>query len=261
MPVSRKTENAKNGARVVHADEEVHSYWNESKRPLNILAFLAPFIVFYEVGLIFVLREDRGTITNLAHEWIIEFMRPYIGLQGLWLPGLAVVVVLLIWHVLTREPWSVNFRALPVMLVEAVLLMVPLLVASHIVRKALPLVGQEDAIISALGPTGRIAVSIGAGLYEELVFRMLVVFVIHTLMVDFLRFSSLVGSAVAIAISAVLFTLYHPVWGADGTALMGRMVFYFVAGIWFGVLYVARGFGVVVAVHAFYDIAVLLEWD
>jgi hypothetical protein len=42
---------------------------------------------------------------------------------------------------------------------------------------------------------------------------------------------------------------------------MGRLLFYFAAGTWFGVLYVARGFGVVVAVHAFYDIAVLLEWD
>jgi hypothetical protein len=259
--VSRKTENAKNGTRVVHVDEEVHSYWNESKRPLNILAFLAPFIVFYEVGLIFVLREDRGTITNVAHEWIIEFMRPYIGLQGLWLPGLAVVVVLLVWHVLTREPWSVDVRALGLMLIEALLLMVPLLVASHLIRKFLPLVGQEEAIISTLGPSGRIAISIGAGLYEELVFRMLVVFVIHTLMVDVLRFSSLVGSVVAIIISAGLFTWYHPLLGPDGTPSMGRLLFYFAAGTWFGVLYVARGFGVVVAVHAFYDIAVLLEWD
>ncbi|MCH2145153.1 MAG: CPBP family intramembrane metalloprotease [Phycisphaerales bacterium] len=246
--------------------EEVHppedSYWLSSRRPLNILVFLAPFLLFYEIGLVFLLREDRGTITNLAHEWIISFMGVFnVDFFGLSLPGFIVVVVLLLWHVFSLEPWRVDFRSIPLMLLESLLLMVPLIVLSHMVRQFMPLAGSEGELIETLGPMGRIAVSIGAGLYEELVFRMLVVLVIHTLMVDVLKFSDLIGAGVAILVSAGLFTWYHPVWGPDGTASMGKMLFYFAAGLWFGVLYVARGFGIVVAVHAFYDIAVLLDWD
>ena len=90
---------------------------------------------------------------------------------------------------------------------------------------------------------------------------MLIVFVLHTLVVDVLRFPNRVGLTVAIIVSAVLFTLYHPTDAADGSKSLGRMTFYFTAGLWFGLLYVARGFGIVVAVHAFYDMAILLDGD
>ncbi|MDG2031548.1 MAG: CPBP family intramembrane metalloprotease [Phycisphaerales bacterium] len=238
------------------------TYWSTSKRPFEILLFLTPFILMYEIGLVFLLREDRGTITNLAHKWIIVFMGYFnINLLGLSLPALAVIMVLLVWHVLARNPWRARPQVLLFMALESVLLVVPLLVLARMVHQYLPLVGSEGEIIQGLGVTGRIAMSIGAGLYEELVFRMLIVFVLHTLVVDVLRFSNAAGLTVAILVSALLFSFYHPVWDADGSLLMGRAAFYFAAGLWFGLLYVVRGFGIVVAVHAFYDMAILLDGD
>ncbi len=227
------------------------------------MLFLCPFIALYEVGLIYLLREDRGTITNLAHEWIITFMGQFdINMLGLSLPALAVVTVLLLWQVLTRNPWTVNPRVLGLMVIESILLILPLLVFSRMIHQLLPLMGTEEQIIQGLGPLARIALSIGAGLYEELVFRMLVVFVVHTLLVDVLRFQDGWGSTIAILVSALLFTFYHPaVWGVDGYPSLGRMTFYFIAGLWFGLLYVLRGFGIVVAVHAFYDMVILLDGD
>ena len=253
---------AKAHKEAVHAEEEVDSYWTSSRRPLEILVFLLPFIVFYEVGLLFVLRADRGTITNLAHEWIIQFMGFFnVDMFGLSVPGVAVVLVLLIWHVCTKRHWRVRWSSIGLMLVESILLAIPLLVASRLVQQFIPLMGSEGEIIEALGPYGRITVSIGAGLYEELLFRMLVVFVVHTILVDVCGLSNLIGLTIAVIVSALLFTWYHPVWGPDGTASAGRLLFYMIAGLWFGVLYVVRGFGIVVAVHAFYDIATLLGSD
>lgn len=238
------------------------TYWSMSKRPLEILLFLTPFIIMYEIGLIFLLREDRGTITNLAHEWIIKFIGLFnIDMLGLSLPALAVVVVLLLWQVLARNPWKASPQVLLFMVIESILLVIPLLVFARVIQQLLPLVGAEGEIIQGLDPWGRIAMSIGAGLYEELVFRMLIVFVVHTLVVDALRFSNAAGLTVAILVSALLFSFYHPVWDADGSLLMGRAAFYFAAGLWFGLLYVVRGFGIVVAVHAFYDMAILLDGD
>jgi membrane protease YdiL (CAAX protease family) len=108
---------------------------------------------------------------------------------------------------------------------------------------------------------GLIAISIGAGLYEELLFRMLLFFLVHTLVVDLLRFSSLIGTVLAIVLSAVLFALYHPPVGPEATYTSARAFFYIAAGLFFGLVYAVRGFGIVVAVHAFYDLVTLFAPD
>ena len=83
---------------------------------------------------------------------------------------------------------------------------------------------------------------------------MLLIFLIHTLLVDVLRLPSAPSTLLAVVCSAILFTLYHPLLGPDETVSSARVAFYMVAGLSFGALFVFRGFGVVVAVHSFYDI-------
>ena len=112
--------------------------------------------------------------------------------------------------------------------------------------------------ISQLSPFGKIAVSIGAGLYEELIFRMILLSLLHTVFVDLLRMPERWGIGVAIGISAMLFALYHPLKTGDGVLDIRRAVFFLLAGVYFGVLYVVRGFGIAVATHALYDIAVVV---
>jgi membrane protease YdiL (CAAX protease family) len=90
---------------------------------------------------------------------------------------------------------------------------------------------------------------------------MLLFFLIHTFVVDLLRFSSLIGTLLAIVISAVLFAFYHPPVGPEATYTTARAFFYIAAGLFFGLIYVVRGFGIVVAVHAFYDLVTLFAPD
>ena len=54
------------------------------------------------------------------------------------------------------------------------------------------------------------SISIGAGLYEELLFRMMLIAVLHTLLVDVGKLASPVGATIAVVISAAAFTAYHP---------------------------------------------------
>ena len=246
-----------------HDEEEIlDSYWRCSRQPLEILVFLLPFIVIYELCLLYVLRDEKGTLTNWAHEKIIGFFETFSNeMFGLSLPGIAVILVLLIWHLLLRNPWRFRWRTLGFMLLESIIWTVPLLVFSRVVHQFLPMAGMEDDVITQLTPVGKIAISIGAGLYEELVFRMLIIFMIHTILVDMLRLNSMLGTIIAVLVSAILFTFYHPLDGVDGTLAMGRVAFYMVAGLFFGVLFLVRGFGVVVAVHAFYDIVTMLSGD
>ena len=236
--------------------ETEESYWVSAKKPLEVLLFLLPFLVFYELSLVFVLRRDGGgTITNWAHEALNRFLNFAVpDIVGLSFPAIAVVVVLLLWHLLTRAPWQFRFRTLGFMLLESIAWTIPLVIFSRVVHELVPLALVEDQVIMDLGPLGKLAISIGAGLYEELVFRMLLIFLIHTLLVDLLRLPSAPSTFLAVLCSAILFTLYHPLQGPDETLSAARVAFYMVAGLSFGGLFVFRGFGVVVAVHAFYDI-------
>ena len=60
--------------------------------------------------------------------------------------------------------------------------------------------------------------------------------------------------AIAVGLSAVAFMAYHPLRGEGGGIMPSRVVFYLGAGVYFGILYAARGFGIAVGAHAAYDI-------
>ena len=99
----------------------------------------------------------------------------------------------------------------------------------------------------------KIAVSIGAGLYEELVFRMLLIAFIHTVMCNVFKLSDLTGITLGVIISAILFALYHDLPNAGSLSAL-TLFFFSVAGIYLGILYISRGFGIAAATHAAYDL-------
>ena len=99
-----------------------------------------------------------------------------------------------------------------------------------------------------------VAIAIGAGLSEELLFRMVGIATVHWLLVDVAKFKPATGTLAAIIATTVAFTLYH-----DPSAMPANgVVFVTLAGAYLGWLYVFRGFAVAVVAHAGYDVVVLL---
>ena len=239
------------------SDFVAQGYFEASRRPLEILFFLLPFIALYEYELVRVLRSPEGFVTNGAHLGILRLFDAF-GFEAaaLSLPGVLLVAILVGWHAAERGPWIVDLGVVGRMYLESIALAVPLLVLAQIAVRALPLAGIDD--FGALPLGARIAVSIGAGLYEELVFRLLLIWLLLTVLVYFVKFSRRVAEPIAIGLSALAFTVYHPLHDADGTFIAQRFAFYLVAGVYFGVLFLMRGFGIVVATHALYDIATAL---
>lgn len=236
-------------------------YLNISRRPLQILAFLLPLIILYEIGLVMLLRSEHGVLTNKAHQTLLQFFNAF-GVapsSGFYLGGIVIVVVLAIWHVLNRDPWTVDYAAVGIMAVESFALTVPLLVLGQILTQSsapafnLEMLAQQSGggggvSLAGLSLVSKLAISVGAGLYEELMFRMLLIAVLHTLLVDVGRASHNVGATIAVIVSAATFTWYHQLHAWSDVS------FYFLAGLYFGAIYVVRGFGIVVGVHAMYDI-------
>lgn len=217
-------------------------------RPLPILLFLTPLIAMYEVGSTLYLTDtETGVVreTIRAHALFARFFELF-GVGGAMLPGVALVVVLLIWHVMGGFPWRVRPTTLALMALEAAAWTLPLFVLGQ----AAELVALAAAESEGRPLGGLATIAIGAGLYEELLFRMVAIAAVHFVLVDLLKMKDSYGQIGAIVVAAIAFAVYHDEWTSN-------MVFFLAAGLYFGALYVYRGFGIVVAAHAFYDLIVL----
>jgi hypothetical protein len=243
-------------------------YLLRSQRPLEILFFLLPLIVFYEIGLLFILRGGDTVLTNKAHEALLRVFEAFgldgmaLALPALSLPGVLLVVILLAWQALSRLPWEVDLRTVSFMAIESILLAVPLFVAAQLIAQipaaaVAPAAMAGEEVLRRLPFLGQVAVAIGAGLYEELVFRMAAIAVLHTLFVDALSWRERPAMIAAVAIAALAFTIYHPLRAIDGAIDWRRFLSLLAAGLYFGALFAKRGFGIVVGAHAAYDIAAL----
>lgn len=248
--------------------EAVQTYWDRSKQPLEILALVAPLVIIYEIGLVWALRAERGTITNRAHEGLLRlFDAVGIDLMVMALPAAAVLVVLVTWQLLARRPWSLHLSTVGLMAIESAAAALPLAVFAQVIARSDAAWASLGAMawtsvpagVAATGPEtlgvlGKVSLAIGAGIYEELIFRMALISLLHTLFVDAMRMGERWGIGIAIAVSAVLFAIYHPLGAANGGIDWSRATFFVGAGAYFGVLYVMRGFGIAVGAHAAYDL-------
>ncbi|MDO8303832.1 MAG: CPBP family intramembrane metalloprotease [Sedimentisphaerales bacterium] len=101
---------------------------------------------------------------------------------------------------------------------------------------------------------------IGAGIYEELIFRLILVCALMLLFQDIIGLTHTTSMVIAIGVSAALFSLHHHIIFMHGrfdqTAVFSWSPFLFrtVAGVYFAGLFAIRGFGITAGTHAFYDI-------
>ena len=101
--------------------------------------------------------------------------------------------------------------------------------------------------------------ALGAGLYEEMLFRLVLITMIHFLIADVFGFSETKAFFIAILLSSVAFAWYHDqIFMLDGSLNFRMAFFYFLAGMYFGILFLMRGLGIAVGVHLFYDLLVLV---
>ncbi len=98
----------------------------------------------------------------------------------------------------------------------------------------------------------------GAGVYEELVFRVVLVMVMALFFTRIVHLERVQGGLAAAVAAAVIFSLVHfgnrP--GADpwrGELFWAVFAFRAAAGLFFSLLFYFRSFGVAVAAHAMYD--------
>ena len=239
-------------------------------RPLHVLVFLAPLILFYEIAAaVHVMQGAGGAEETIRARKILEYFFRMFDIGGLYLPGILVCVVLLTWHILIRDPWRIRGRVLGWMAVESLVWTPPVLVLGQVLYRLLSgTAGGPPEAVSMIGAvanefaarplTARAAIAVGAGLYEEMLFRMVLIAILHAVLVDLMGLKERRGTVLSVLMAAVAFAFYHDLTLKTGGIDWASAAFYTFIGLYMGVIYVLRGFGIVVAVHAAYDLAVLL---
>jgi membrane protease YdiL (CAAX protease family) len=97
-------------------------------------------------------------------------------------------------------------------------------------------------------------ISLGAGLYEELLFRVILVSGLAWLGGRVFGWSPVAASLFAVVLGALVFSAFHYI-GPYGEPLeLGSFTFRTIAGLLFSGLYLRRGFGITAWTHSLYDV-------
>ena len=212
-------------------------------RPLDALVFLLPLLIFYECASL--ACPERVIAFDLLRKFFELF-----GEAGMWAPGLGVVVILFATHAASRERWAVRWKAVGLMYPEAVVMSLPLLALNWAIPLSTP-DGGNGAVLSEL------AFGIGAGVYEELVFRLILISVVVMIGTDLLGLGRTGTAVVAIVVSSVLFAAHHhPPVGMDPFNWT-RFAFRTVAGGYLALVFWYRGYGSAAGCHAAYNVGLL----
>jgi hypothetical protein len=241
----------------------VSRYWREARAPRYSLSFAFPLLVAYEV-LAFTL--SHGEIAGVRNGADVLLKSLFLMLGGR--DGLAVFGTLLvgggaavIWRDFRRSG-GIRPRYFAWMAAESIVYALTFgLVASRLTVLLLPgLSAVRNASALATGfladwslPT-QLMISLGAGLYEELLFRVILVSGLAWLATIGFGWRATQANIFAVCLGALVFAAFHYI-GPYGEPLeLGSFTFRTVAGVLFSGLYVLRGFGITAWTHALYDV-------
>jgi hypothetical protein len=240
------------------------SYFALSRSPRYSILFALPLLIAYE-GLAAMLAQPGRELRNGADVMLREAFIAVAGGRG---PAIFMAGVIFIGLFLVVRDFRTsrgNFRALIFggMLVESIALasafgVVVGIATAKLIGSLQMLTIAPHGIQSMNWPT-RLMLALGAGLYEELFFRVLLVTGLASAARWLLPVGSRMASVLAVVISAVIFSAFHYIGPFGDPFDLQSFTFRMLSGLAFSGLFVLRGFGVTAWTHALYDAFLLLS--
>jgi membrane protease YdiL (CAAX protease family) len=230
------------------------SYWQLSRSPRYAILFAAPLILMYE-GLAWVLQGSATSgVRNGADVLLKSLFLTLGGTRGLLLFDLILVGIgiALIWR--DRGP------LVPMIFVGMFAEVVALALIFGTVAGVLTalLIRGPSALavggLQGLGLSTQVMLSLGAGIYEELLFRVILVSGLAWLAKRVFGWLPGASSIFAVVMGACIFSAFHYVGPYGDAWQLQSFVFRFVAGLLFSGLFVLRGFGITAWTHSLYDV-------
>ncbi len=262
---AKSSTSSKSSAGSMAPTRPLDNYLRQSRRPLASLAFVIPLLLLYEGGIVIL---GPQAVRNGADVWLRQFLDS-LGFSQYFLLPVLTIGLLLAWHHVARERWQLSAGVVYGMLLESALLGLLLVAVARIegMVAASALQGGTAGVgVSLAMPfemagrgafLGRMLGYVGAGVYEEMLFRLMLV---PPLALTARRLGAPRGLCIAgvVIATSLIFSAAHYV-GPHGDPFDAfTFMFRFTAGAFFAVLFVTRGFGIAAGTHALYDIFVSL---
>jgi len=229
------------------------SSFRDRSGPLTDLGLTLPVFVGYHLGVVWL--DVRNAADLVTHELKLLANDSLLAYSGLTMGIGAVFASVLL--VLGRGQ-ALRWERFAVVALEGVLYAVAMrALASFVVGRVHLAQGEPE-----LGPFSGIVMSLGAGFYEEIAFRVLLFGVGVSVIKLVLPALAPLQRSLAIAgwglLAAAVFSGWHHL-GHFGEPFEPRaFVFRWVCGLVFTLIYAFRGFAPAVWTHALYDIWVLV---
>ncbi|MGA2916067.1 MAG: CPBP family glutamic-type intramembrane protease [Sedimentisphaerales bacterium] len=250
-------------------------YFARTSRPVYALIFLLPFIITYEILVLLVnpqlltepVSNIRGAVVSFV--WVQNFLY-YVGMdtKSAWLfAPVFVMLTLLILQLFSRQSWKIKFSDLFIMVIECLVLAVPLIVLALVLNRGANAPANSVRLLYDSGSHNmamNLLTGIGAGIYEELIFRLILISISMMFFETILGVRRMKAIVISVIISSVLFSLHHHFVFLNGQFAVSEkftvipFAFRTIAGVFFAVIFAARGFGITAGTHSFYDIIATL---
>lgn len=232
------------------------AYARATRHPWTNLLFVLPLLALYEVGAVMLAGPSGEGVRNGADSWLRSQLAAY-GIKFAWTAPALVATLLFAraawaWGDRPKQPFAACFG----MFIESVVLSVVVWLLGRnfyqlLAQAGLPLNQiQFKSVASA-----QVVQFVGAGVYEEVLFRVVLFGLIYTL-VRLTLMPRLFATLLAAVGAALVFAAAHH-WGAQGEPMdQAKFLFRTAAGLVFTAVYVTRGLGIAVGAHAGYNILV-----
>lgn len=236
-------------------------YWQLSQTPRYSLLFALPLFIGYEVLQLAVSGGPGGDIRNGADVILQSLFADLMGRRGPMVFEIALIVLglVLVAHDMRRHGRHLSRMVFVGMSLEtlALAILCGVLVGgitSHLFGAMGLAIGQIERTPLPV----RLMLSLGAGLYEELLFRVILVGALAWGGRRVLGWSARLSGIVAVTVGALAFSAIHYVGTYGDQLTLYSFVYRTLAGVFFSALYLLRGFGITAWTHALYDVFVLV---
>ncbi len=225
------------------------------------LLFALPLLVLYEVGAVYIARVEGSHFRNGA-DVLLRTLFMIGGVEASLAVAGALIGIGATLIVLERRRRSVPLRISAFMgmtaesALYAAMLGLVLGTATEWMLGGFALAAGAADITSMSLPEG-LVLSLGAGLYEEIVFRVALVGGLFAIF----RASGIVATRAgvfAVLLASLIFSSFHYIGPYGDAWAVSSFLFRFLAGLTFSALFLIRGFGITAWTHALYDVFLIL---
>ena len=229
------------------------NYWRFSRSTYYSAVAALPLLVIYEI--LIVLSQSRyWGIRNAADVWIRTFLMAF-DLQAQHITFVLIGISLALIPIAKSRARGIKLKANYFALMFAECLTFSLVLG--VVLQSILRLGGLSSGGPGSGLMQNLALSVGAGLFEEIIFRVILLNLLYLLLSTLLR-KKVVAAVVSVLLASFLFSLSHYVGTMADTWQLYSFIFRWGAGLLFTLLYFIRGFAITAYTHALYDIWVLV---